>query len=172
MSSWWLLLISRLSRDSATTGLGTTDTSRRAAVAGQDHGSSGAFVDQFVEVVGLYSRPDRGPVSSYLRSSPPRPGTPAGHRHVELTPRHRNPTMAARSTPPHNDDPSERKARETGVGGVPGHCVPRCPAHSMSAAAGIRTDPSGSRSEDSSPRSTSAATQGTVRPSQRPPPAG
>jgi hypothetical protein len=32
----------------------------------------------------------------------------------------------------------------------------------MSAAAGIRTDPSGSRSEDSSPRSTSAATQGTV----------
>jgi len=44
---------------------------------------------------------------------------------------------------------------------------PALPAHSMSAAAEIRTDPSGSRREGRSPRSISALTQGTVRPSQR-----
>ena len=44
---------------------------------------------------------------------------------------------------------------------------PAFPAHSMSAAAEIRMDPSGSRSEVSSPRAMSAWTQGIVRPSQR-----
>ena len=54
MSSWWLLLISRSSRDSATTGLGNSgyqSIGSRLEVRISD--AAGAFGDQFVEVVGL-----------------------------------------------------------------------------------------------------------------------
>ena len=54
MKSWWLLLISRSSRDSATTGVGEQWVPvHRQAVRGQDQGAVGAFVDQLVEVAGL-----------------------------------------------------------------------------------------------------------------------
>ena len=54
MTSWWLLLISRSSRDSATTGLGNSGyQSTGRPVAGEDQRAAGSFGDQFVEVVGL-----------------------------------------------------------------------------------------------------------------------
>ena len=54
MSNWWLLLISRSSRDSATTGSGEQRIPvDRGTVDGEDQGAAGAFVDQFVEAVGL-----------------------------------------------------------------------------------------------------------------------
>ena len=55
MNSWWLLLISRSSKDSATTGLGNSgyQSVHRGPVAGEDQRAAGSFGDQFVEVVGL-----------------------------------------------------------------------------------------------------------------------
>jgi integrase len=54
MSTTWLVLMSRSSRDSATTGLGNSGyQSAGRAVGGEDRGPAGAFGDQLVEVVGL-----------------------------------------------------------------------------------------------------------------------
>ena len=58
-------------------------------------------------------------------------------------------------------------AREDHFGALGGSPRPALPAHSMSAAAEIRTPSSGSRRDGSSPRAISALTQGTVSPSQR-----
>jgi hypothetical protein len=58
-------------------------------------------------------------------------------------------------------------AKEDHFGALGGPPRSTLPAHSMSAAAEIRTPPSGSRRDGSSPRAMSALTQGTVRPSQR-----
>jgi hypothetical protein len=56
MSTWWLVLISRSSSDSATTGLGNSGyQSLGGAVAGQDQwlGRDRAVGDEIVEVVAL-----------------------------------------------------------------------------------------------------------------------
>ena len=68
-----------------------------------------------------------------------------------------------------NGDTQRRfsRAPENHCGAGGGSPRPAVPAHSMSDAAEIRTDPSGSRKEASSPRAISALTQGTVSPSQR-----
>jgi hypothetical protein len=59
------------------------------------------------------------------------------------------------------------RALEDHCGAGGGSPRPALPAQSVSAAAEIRTDPSGSRREGSSPRAISALMQGTVSPSQR-----
>ena len=54
MKTWWLVLMSRSSRDSATTGLGNSGyQSTGDRLRGEDQRPAGAFGDQFVEVVGL-----------------------------------------------------------------------------------------------------------------------
>jgi hypothetical protein len=54
MKHWWLLLMSRSSSDSATTGLGNRGyQSTGRPVAGQDQRFPGSFDDELVEVVGL-----------------------------------------------------------------------------------------------------------------------
>ena len=54
MKTWWLVLMSRSRRDSATTGLGNSGyQSAGARLDGQDQGAPGSFGDQLVEVVGL-----------------------------------------------------------------------------------------------------------------------
>ena len=54
VSSWWLVLISRSRRDSATTGLGNSGyQSLGARFDGEDQRAAGSFGDEFVEVVGL-----------------------------------------------------------------------------------------------------------------------
>ena len=55
MKIWWLLLMTRSRRDSATTGLGNSGhlTVLRRPVRGQHERAAGPFGDELVEVIGL-----------------------------------------------------------------------------------------------------------------------